>query len=84
MSLAGSPGSLKQLGNVNFDRSTRLPDLFGSSLLTIAVGANGWSIYGAQRAQPVATGGKWDALETAQTGRSAAGGNPRQPFRGAW
>jgi hypothetical protein len=32
----------------------------------------------------VATGGKWDALETAQTGRSAAGGNPRQPFRGAW
>src|SRR6266508_5124677 len=25
--------------------------------------ANGWSIYGAQRAQPVATGGKWDALE---------------------
>jgi hypothetical protein len=54
---------LKQLGNVNFDRSTRLPDLFGSSLLTIAVAANGWSIYGAQRAQPVATGGKWDALE---------------------
>ena len=54
---------MKQLGNVNFDRSTRLPDLFGSSLLTIAVAANGWSIYGAQRAQPVATGGKWDALE---------------------
>jgi hypothetical protein len=25
--------------------------------------ANGWSIYGAQRAQPVATGEKWDALE---------------------
>src|SRR5437868_15171897 len=25
--------------------------------------AKGWSIYGAQRAQPVATGGKWDALE---------------------
>src|SRR6266550_5740667 len=24
--------------------------------------ANGWSIYGAQRAQPVATGGKWHAL----------------------
>jgi hypothetical protein len=54
---------LKQLGNVNFDRSTRLPDLFGSSLLTIALAANGWSIYGAQRVQPVATGGKWDALE---------------------
>ena len=54
---------MKQLGNVNFDRSTRLPDLFGSSLLTIAVAANGWSIYGAQRVQPVATGGKWDALE---------------------
>jgi len=54
---------LKLLGNVNFDRSTRIPDLFGSSLLTIAVAANGWSIYRAQRAQPVATGGKWDALE---------------------
>jgi hypothetical protein len=25
--------------------------------------AKGWSIYGAQRAQPVATGGKWETLE---------------------
>jgi hypothetical protein len=75
---------LKLLRSVNFDRRTRIPDLFDSSRLTIAVAANGWSVYGAQRAQPVATGGKWDALETAQTGRSATGGNPRQPFRSAW
>jgi hypothetical protein len=25
--------------------------------------AMGWSIYGAQRTQPVATGGKWETLE---------------------
>jgi hypothetical protein len=36
--------------------------------------ANGWSIYGAQRAQPVATSGKWDALE-----------NPsNRPIRNQW
>jgi hypothetical protein len=34
--------------------------MFGSRLLPIAVAANGWSIYGAQRAQPVATGRKCD------------------------
>jgi hypothetical protein len=45
--------------------------------------AKGWSIYGAQRAQPVATGGKWDTPETTQTSRSATGGNPRQRF-GRW
>src|SRR5438445_5409027 len=33
------------------------------SLWPSAIPANAWSIYGAQRAQPVATGGKWDALE---------------------
>src|SRR6266576_5471653 len=30
--------------------------------------ANGWSIYGAQRAQPVATGGEWDALKNRSNG----------------
>src|ERR1700682_6138483 len=35
-----------------------------------------WSIYGAQRAQPVATGGKWDTLEN---GSKKPIGNPWQP-----
>jgi hypothetical protein len=67
---------LKLLGSVNFDRSTRIPDLLGSSLLTIAVAANGWSICGAQRAQPVATGGKLDTLEN---GSNRPIGNRWQP-----
>jgi len=36
----------------------------------------GWSIYGAQRAQPVATGGKWDTLEN---GSNRPIGNRWQP-----
>ena len=36
---------------------------------------------GRNRWQPVATG---TSSKTAQTGRVATGGNPRQPFRGAW
>jgi hypothetical protein len=35
------------------------PNPFGDRRST----AKGWSIYGAQRAQPVATDGKWDILE---------------------
>src|SRR5437588_2731697 len=38
------------------------PNPFGHRRST----AKGWSIYGAQRAQPVATGGKWDTAKTAQ------------------
>jgi hypothetical protein len=38
--------------------------------------AKGWSTYGAQRAQPVATGGKWDTLEN---GSNKPIGNPWQP-----
>jgi hypothetical protein len=45
---------------------------------------SGRSIYGAKRAQPVATSGKWAPPKTAQTSRSATHGNPRQPFRSAW
>jgi hypothetical protein len=41
----------------------------------------GWSFYGARRAEPVATARKWDEPKTAQMGRSATGGNPRQPLR---
>src|SRR5206468_1036914 len=33
-----------------------------------------WSIYGAERAQPVATGGKWDALEN----------HSNRPIRNRW
>src|SRR6266852_396685 len=36
--------------------------------------ANGWSISGAERAQPVATGGKWDALEN----------RSNRPIRNRW
>ena len=36
--------------------------------------AIGWSIYGAQRARPVATGGKWDALEN----------RSNRPIRNPW
>jgi len=36
--------------------------------------AKGWSVYGAQRAQPVATGGKWDALEN----------RSNRPIRNRW
>jgi hypothetical protein len=36
--------------------------------------AKGWSIYGAQRAQPVAIGGKWDALEN----------RSNRPIRNRW
>jgi hypothetical protein len=75
---------LKLLGSVNFDRSTRIPDLFGSSLLTIAVAVNGWSTYGAQRAQLVATAGKWDALENRSNRPIRKRWQPRQPFRSAW
>jgi hypothetical protein len=35
---------------------------------------NGWSIYGAQRAQPAATGRKWDALEN----------RSNKPIRNRW
>jgi hypothetical protein len=34
----------------------------------------GWSINGTQRAQPVATGGKWDALEN----------RSNRPIRNGW
>jgi hypothetical protein len=51
---------LKLLGSVNFDRSTRIPDLFGSSLFDRRCRGEWmehlWSPAGA-------TGGKWDALE---------------------
>ena len=46
-----------------------------------AATAERWSIYGAQRAQPLAIGGKWDALENRLNWPMATGGNPRQPFR---
>ncbi len=36
--------------------------------------AKGWSIYGAQRAQPVATGGKWNTLEN----------RSNKPIRNRW
>jgi hypothetical protein len=42
----------------------------------VGLGPQGWSIYGAQRAQPVATGGKWDALEN---GSNRPIGNRWQP-----
>jgi hypothetical protein len=34
-----------------------------SSLYPSAISAKGWSVYGAQRAQPVATGRKWEGAE---------------------
>jgi len=37
--LAAIVGALKLLRNVNYDRSTRIPDLFGSTMLVIAIGA---------------------------------------------
>src|SRR5438132_10015003 len=37
-------------------------------------GPQGWSIYGAQRAQPVATGGKWDDPEN----------RSNKPIRNRW
>jgi hypothetical protein len=40
-------------------RTARRPNPFGHRRST----AKGWSIYGAQRAQPVATGGEWDTTE---------------------
>jgi hypothetical protein len=49
-----------------------------------AATAEQWSIYGAQRAQPLAIGGKWEALENRLNRPMATGGNPRQPFRSAW
>src|SRR5438132_10774051 len=40
------------------------------------IGPQGWSIYGAQRAQPVATGGKWP---TPENGSNRPIGNRWQP-----
>jgi hypothetical protein len=49
-----------------------------------SIQAKGWSIYGAHWAQPVATVGKCTDPKTAQTGRSATRGNPRQRFEKSW
>jgi hypothetical protein len=51
--------SLQEKGSTLDAQMARRPKPFGHQLFP----ANGWSINGAQRAQPVATGGKWHALE---------------------
>jgi hypothetical protein len=37
-------------------------------------GARGWSVYGAERSQPVATSRKWDVAETAQKSQNRCRG----------
>ena len=39
------------------------PRALSESLYPSAISAAGWSVYGAQRAQPVATGRKWEAAK---------------------
>jgi hypothetical protein len=53
--------------------STRLGET-PEPLWPSAIQAKGWSIYGAQRAQPVATGGKWNTPEN----------RSNKPIRNRW
>lgn len=39
----------------------------------------GWSLYGVQRSQPMATGGRWSGRETGSIGESRCCGLPRLP-----
>ncbi len=70
----GSGGPIDPLSTEK--SSTRRPaHLTGrETLLPPAIPQEGWSIYGAQRAQPVATGGKWDGAEN----------RSNRPIRNRW
>jgi hypothetical protein len=53
----------------------------GRLLRRAEISLKGWGVYGAKRAQPVATGRKW---ERPKNGSNRRIGNPRQRSRSAW